>query len=552
MLSKKFLIIISIRPCILRPTWENLDNFVVDTNSFAGTRPYRNQIAHSWQSGYDVQPYIHSFHSISDTCNTHYQDICSPNGPLHEIKEHLSSYTDEELFGCVPSLDFGGGYAYDNSDDVLQKYLEDLTTSSTSSSLATEKELPYRAGTPTSPVTDGCHSNTWPSGEVMYELANVPTNSLREDLEPQIWSSTTSISNGESINDGVGIGSPLIGKKRKYESWEKNTKSRRKKRKPRVDQEYYTRGQADESPISQQQNNQWDPPHPAPSLYQKGQVNEEHLDSASVPYILRMEAKDHIIHQLPDPKNYKSLPAVTVIYAAAHHGNLIIKNRPEDFDKMNELWSKGNSFILKRRKKWFPNFDFHIESPLIWKVRNLIFPMTIHKVDWTFDVYERLHNKGKLQNKSLFYQSACTYFAKWFINLMDNYPNAWSTIIKSDIHYENQTKALGFSPQSLLDTTLHLEFGATRTFWVNLGWEIYERWLQEYDQEFYSCLISSDTHQITHTLKIPYGYDIKKSMILEKGPYSKEEFEYYVSGNLFVSTSLSDVADFNNAFNNFD
>lgn len=104
MFLKKFLLIISIRPCILRPTWEKLDAFAVDTNNIAGTRPHHNQIAHSWESEYDDQPYISSFHSSPDTWNSHSQDFFSLNDSLHEIEKQLSCYTDDELFGSVPSL----------------------------------------------------------------------------------------------------------------------------------------------------------------------------------------------------------------------------------------------------------------------------------------------------------------------------------------------------------------------------------------------------------------------------------------------------------------
>ncbi|KAH9822649.1 hypothetical protein DFH28DRAFT_881620 [Melampsora americana] len=543
MLLKTFSIIMSLRTCILRPIWENLDGFVIKPNSFEAIGSDHTLSAPSWESDHNAQPYINSFYSDLDIYNDHLQYLYSLDGPFHNGKERQlsSDYQTHSDFN-LPSLDSKINNSYDHSDDFLQEYLDYLENSSMSltpvtetehsgeSSTHTNKDLTIREATARSPFMNFCHQNTSPHAEVISENVNIPINPHRENLEPQIHTSTTSASNGKSMSDDVSIVSPPTGKKRAYESLEQDT-SPRKEKNPRGHQEHYTAEAEYMSVPSQNQHNQCDPSNQASSLDQNESVDRVLLDHTLVSLILNEEVKNHMIHGLTDPKNYKSLSAVNAIYGAAHHGNLIIKDHPSDFNEMNQFWTKGNLYILNLRKRWFPNFPLNIESPFIWKLKKIIFPILILKVNWTYDLFKNIQNDHHQiqKSKSLIYKSVCKFFINWFKNLINHYQFNWLKILKSGACYDDHTKDFGASPENLYDITLHLEFGTRRSFWGSLTWEIYERWLQEFDKGIYSCIISPVTHQSSQNLKKPYGYNLKKSMILEQGPYSKPEFEKYVS-----------------------
>ncbi|KAH9824800.1 hypothetical protein DFH28DRAFT_878824 [Melampsora americana] len=540
MLLNIFLIIIAIRPCALMPIAQNLDSFVIHSDNIGEIGAHHDNIAHSLEPNHYLQPYLSYFNSIPDTYDSHLQYDHSSSNPFQERETESSSYDYTLFLDGVPSLDSESHYSdLDSDHQALQEYLEYHRKLSTYSSPMTEKGIlqitpsimPFSnsgAGTQTSPVMDSYHSNTSPHGEIMYGNVNMPTSAPGGNVVPQIHSSNTSLRNGRFTNDDMCIGSPLTGRKRTQPKWEQNILSPSKKGNLRVVQDTHTDDEYSAPILHQHQNKKSHSLNSESSHNQIGKLDEGFFGIEFVPSILKMETEHHILHQLPDPKGYKSWKVGSMIYAYAHHGSLIIKKNPHDFDHMNELWKFGSLYLLKLQNERFPHLDLGSKPPLMWRLEHVLFPMLVHKADWTFDLFGKIQKRGALKNKSLVYQSVCAFFTKWLTKLMDEYPFNWNNILHSGAVYETLTKGYGGSPKDLSNITLHLEFGASREFWVSLSWELYERWLEDNDIELYSAIINPRTHQIPRVFKVPYGLDVRKSMILEEGPYVKEEFERYV------------------------
>ncbi|EGF98357.1 uncharacterized protein MELLADRAFT_69375 [Melampsora larici-populina 98AG31] len=367
------------------------------------------------------------------------------------------------------------------------------------------------------------------------ELDTMTTITQQGSQNTQLDKSSGFESNKTPINSN-GFEEPSTGDKSKHTGWEQDIVSPNRRNPTGIYQQYCTEEKNDEVLLCQHQNNQYGPLErmlyqvPDSSsrsiLDQMGQVEENFEYDTLIPLVLYKEMKNHIIHRTPDPNHYKGFEAKNLLYAAAHHGHLIINKHIDVFDEMNEFWETGSSLLLKVRKKWFPNFDSNIQSQFIWKSKNILFPILIFKVKLTCNLFGRLQKTKKLKNKGLVYQSACRYFKAWFSNLLDHYQNNWKKLLESNLSFNLYSHRTGLNPKNLLDVTSQLEFGTREVFLVKLSWEIFEGWLQLFHEEIHSCIFNTDTKHLMKNFKQIYGYSVKTSMMLEDGPYDKRQFNY--------------------------